>query len=331
MTPPSSITQSHGIGQQLWHGAWVVSEGHAGMENQGIGIAEALDLPFETKHVRLRFPWQLLAPHVPGDVLAKLDATSSSVAPPWPKVLIGIGRQSIPVSLAVKRLSGGRTFTVQTQAPRYRLDAFDLVVPPLHDGIEGPNVFPVVGAPHRINDKALALAREKFAGEFGKLAAPRVAVLIGGNSRAHRLGENRARIIGASLLALAKSGASLMVTLSRRTPHESAAIIRKSLEATSAWVWDATGINPYPGLLAFADAILVTEDSVAMMTEAAATGAPVHLMALDGGKPKFDSFRGELIRRGIARMFTGEIQRWNYEPLHETARIAAKIRELARL
>lgn len=301
------------------------------MENQGIGIAEALDLPYAVKRVRFRFPWSLLAPRIPGNVPAKLAAGSSAITPPWPRILIGTGRQSIPVSIAVKNLSGGKTFTVQTQAPRYHLDAFDLVVPPLHDGIEGPNVFSVIGAPHRIDDRALDKARETFAPLFASKPVPRVAVLIGGNSKAHRLSETRAAIIARQLAALAGDGASLMVTLSRRTPAAAAQIIRAALAETTAFVWDGTGINPYAGLLAHADAILVTEDSIAMMTEGAATGAPVHLIALDGGRPKFDSFRNELIRRGIARPFSGTLEHWNYAPLRETARIAAKIRELARL
>ncbi|HRK70720.1 MAG TPA: mitochondrial fission ELM1 family protein [Micropepsaceae bacterium] len=310
---------------------WVVSEGHAGMENQGIGLAEALGLPFVVKRVRFRFPWSLFAPRIPGNVPAKLAAGSSAITPPWPRILIGIGRQSIPVSIAVKKLSGGRTFTVQTQAPRFRLDAFDLVVPPLHDNVEGPNVFPVIGAPHRISDVTLAKARNEFAARFAGLHLPRIAVLIGGNSKAHGLSDVRAATIAQQLSALARGGASLMVTLSRRTPESAARIIRTALQDTSAFVWDGTGANPYIGLLAHADAILVTEDSVAMMTEAAATGAPVHLIALDGGKPKFDSFKAELIRRGIARPFTGALEHWNYAPLRETARIAAKIREEARL
>lgn len=339
MTTPSHIAQSNGTvarAESMGDSSadpqvWVVSEGHAGMENQGIGIAEALALPFVVKRVRFRFPWSVMAPRVPGNVLAKLAPDASQIAPPWPRILIGTGRQSIPVSVAVKRLSGGKTFTVQTQAPRYRLDAFDLVVPPLHDGVEGPNVFPVIGAPHRISDAALAKARSDFAAQFAKLQVPRVGVLIGGNSKAHRLSDARAATVAQQLAALARGGASLMVTLSRRTPESAATIIRKALAPTSAFVWDGTGINPYVGILAHADALLVTEDSIAMMTEAAATGAPVHLIALDGGKPKFDSFKAELIRRGIARPFDGSLAHWNYETLRETARIAAKIREMARL
>lgn len=335
MTDPSPITQSNGQSAKPPLAAapavWVVSEGHAGMENQGIGIAEALGLPYAVKRVRFRFPWSILAPRVPGNVLAKLAVGASDVVPPWPQILIGTGRQAIAVSIAVKRLSGGKTLTVQTQAPRYPLNAFDLVVPPLHDGVEGPNVLPIIGAPNRISDRALSTARSEFASLFGSLKVPRVAVLIGGNSRAHRLSDARAQLIAQSLTALVANGASLMITLSRRTPERAANMIRAALANTNAYLWDGTGKNPYLGLLAHADAILVTEDSVAMMTEAAATGVPVHLLALDGGKPKFDSFRQELIRRGIARPFDGALAHWNYEPLRETARIAAKIRELAKI
>jgi mitochondrial fission protein ELM1 len=43
--------------------------------------------------------------------------------------------------------SGGKTFVVQTQDPRAPLDRFDLVIPPQHDGLTGPNVFPILAPP----------------------------------------------------------------------------------------------------------------------------------------------------------------------------------------
>ncbi len=61
-----------------------------------------------------------------------------------------------------------------------------------------------------------------------------------------------------------------------------------------------------------------------MATEAAATGRPVHVLALDRIKParKFEIFHKNLRMHGIAHPFSGHLERWAYVPLDETARAA---------
>src|ERR1051326_5914486 len=92
---------------------WVVTEGAAGMENQCLGLAERLPFPVRVFRVRLKTPWRPLAPFSLGSVLTPISGTSETLAPPWPRLLVGCGRQSIPVSVAIKRASGGGAITVQ--------------------------------------------------------------------------------------------------------------------------------------------------------------------------------------------------------------------------
>src|SRR5690606_33209982 len=92
-----------------------------------------------------------------------------------------------------------------------------------------------------------------------------------------------------------------------------------------AFVWNGAGENPYPGLLGHADAVLVTEDSVSMASEAATTGLPVHIFPLGRVAPKIRRFHESLTARGASRRFTGAIARWSYEPLAEADRIAGDL------
>ena len=306
---------------------WVLTEGKAGMERQGLGLAKALQLPIETKRVQPRFPWRQL-PYwaFPRDPRKTLDENSDAIAPPWPRVLIGCGRQSIPFSIAIRKWSGGKTFTVQTQSPKVPAKLFDLVVPPLHDRLEGANVFPILGAPHPITPLALSAARAAFAPRFEHLPAPRIAVLVGGSSKTHKLDARRAKEIAHDLSRLADAGAGFMVTASRRTGEENTRILREALARPNVVFWDGAGLNPYEAMLAWADAILVTADSVNMAVEAAVTGKPVHVIALPGRSAKFDRFHAELAARGITRPFKGTLESWTYPPLQETARAAAEIK-----
>lgn len=310
---------------------WVISDGTAGMENQALGLAERLGMPVAIKRIALRWPWNIVASHLPVSPFKLVSPGSDAIVSPWPRIAIGCGRQSIPFMRAIRKASakenGWRTITVQCQHPRVNPLSFDLVIPPEHDGLEGSNVLPLLGSPNRISPAALRKARADFAGTFEKLRAPRIGVLLGGNNKAYRFGAEEAAALAHSLAELAKTN-SLMITPSRRTGDEHVAAIRKALEGTDSFIWDGEGENPYLGILAWADAFIVTADSVNMACEAAATGKPVHIYALPGGSSKFRGFHESLAARGIARPFRGKIETWTYEKLDETGRAAAAILKL---
>jgi hypothetical protein len=306
---------------------WIVTDGVIGLENQALGLAERLPLTAQKFRVSFRPPWQFLAPHSLGDAFAHLSDKSDRFAPPWPRLLIGCGRHSIPVSRAVKRASGGRTFTVHCEHPHAPTRWFDAVIAPTHDQLAGPNVLSILGSPNRITPERLAQARTEFAPLFSSLRAPRVAVLIGGDSKTHgKLTALGSEEVVSAIESLAREH-GLMVSTSRRTPAGLAKALRQALAGTGAYVWGGNGANPYFGMLAWADAFLVTGDSVNMICEAASTGKPVHVLALPGGRERSRIFHDLLRRRHIARPFAGRIEQWSYTPLDETARAAAYLRQ----
>jgi mitochondrial fission protein ELM1 len=305
---------------------WAITDGRAGILNQARGLAEAVGLPVEVKTVKPHWLWALLPVTRWPAPFAALSKDSATFAPPWPRVAIGCGWRSIPYMLEVKRRSNGKTFTVQLQHPRVDPKLFDLVVPPEHDNLEGENVVPIIGSPNGVTRARLDAAAKKWASTFAHLPHPRVAVLIGGASKSHSFSEDDARRLAGALKDLTAQGIGVMATTSRRTGEKQQAIIRETLNHPNAYVFDGQGENPYAGLLALADAILVTADSTNMAVEAAATGKPVYIVDIPGGGAKFDRLHETLRNRGIARKFTGKIEHWAYEPLNETARVAELIR-----
>jgi mitochondrial fission protein ELM1 len=104
--------------------------------------------------------------------------------------------------------------------------------------------------------------------------------------------------------------------------------LRERLKDCSAAIWDGFGENPYFAFLALADAFLVTADSVSMISEAAATGKPVHILDLDGGNAKFTRFHAAMQAAGITRPFAGHIESWSYPVPDDTARAGAAVRAL---
>ena len=81
------------------------------------------------------------------------------------------------------------------------------------------------------------------------------------------------------------------------------------------------------GILALADVIVVTEDSVSMTSEALATGKPVYDVRLPGYSARLRRFQDDLIAEGYTRPFTGALERWNYTPPDDTARAALMCRQ----
>jgi mitochondrial fission protein ELM1 len=80
-------------------------------------------------------------------------------------------------------------------------------------------------------------------------------------------------------------------------------------------------------LLALADAIVVTSDSVSMVSEACATGKPVHVFSIGGDYKKLRAFHSRLQAEGATRPFSGSLEQWSYEPLRETEKIAKIVLE----
>jgi mitochondrial fission protein ELM1 len=212
-----------------------------------------------------------------------------------------------------------------------------VVVAPEHDGLRGDNVVSLLGSLHPVDDAWLAQARADFS-ILGQLPAPRTALLLGGHSRLAPLpGEALDAAFARLHAALREGGGSLLLTTSRRTPAEWEALARARFADIPGIRWFAGGAgveaaadNPYPGLLAWADRIVCTPDSVNMLSEACATRVPVLVLAAEGARGRLRRFHDGLRARGRVRHSAGEAldiaHAGTIEPLRETARVATEVR-----
>ncbi|OYU69597.1 MAG: nucleoside-diphosphate sugar epimerase [Alphaproteobacteria bacterium PA2] len=308
---------------------WAVSDGRAGNAGPALGLAEAVSrrtpAEIEVKTIAWkgrigRLPWFLN----PFPVQALTP--DSDISAPWPDIWIAAGRATLPLSVRMRRWSQGKCLVVQIQDPRMPTSPFDLVVAPKHDRTHGDNVLPITGSPHRVTPDRLRSELARFASVLEPLAHPRLAVLIGGKSKAHDLSPERASALARDIEnAIANSGGSIMATFSRRTPPDARRILSARLGHLPGVIWDGEGENPYFAFLGAADAVLVTEDSTNMATEAAATGKPVFIARMDGGSLKFRLFHQDLEHLGIARPFEGDLHAWTYPPLAETDKAADEV------
>jgi mitochondrial fission protein ELM1 len=308
---------------------WAVSDGRAGIEAQVVGLANAIARRRPAEVIVKKIAWKSWIGRLPWWLTPfprRFLAPGSDIAPPWPDLWIAAGRATLPLSIRARRWSGGKSYVVQVQDPRMPTRLFDLVIPPKHDRLEGENVFPITGSPGRVNTERMAADFERFRAQLDALPRPRVAVIIGGKSKAHDISPERAAAMAREIeLPVTQDGGSVMVSFTRRTPPAAQAILGARLKHLPGFIWNGEGDNPYFAYLAAADYILVTEDSTNLATDAASTGKPVFVMKMDGESLKFRLFHEDLERLGAARPFGGAFHNWTYEPLAETDRAAAEV------
>lgn len=332
------MTGEAGAGPSIW----CVADGRAGILNQVKALAAALAEPeradrlthYESKAHRSeplilqpRGYQLLLRPEMwPAPMAALPEEQRKLLAPPWPDVWLAAGRRSIPYSRMMRELSDEETLVVQTQNPRGDLDPFDLVIPPEHDGLTGPNVFPILGAPTWFTKSRVEAAQARFA-HLLEQQGQKVLVALGGHSRTHRMTEAVIERIEKALKSIAP-GRRLWITVSRRTPEHARLRFRELAASLGAVFWEneeRDGPNPYVAFLSMCDLALVTEDSANLIADPAFFGKPIHLLRLIGQSERFDRLHEGFINRRAARWFNGELTTWTYAPIREAGRAADEI------
>ena len=299
--------------------AWVLADPRAGTAAQALGIAERLGVEFRTVRLqwgrlaRCPWPWPTLAGLAP--------EARGGLRPPWPGLVVSAGRRSAPVALWLAR-HGVRT--VHCMRPGIGAKGFDLLVLGRHDRpAEAANIMPILGACHRMSPLRLAAARIAWE-PLAALARPRVALLVGGKVRAEGMDPAVAAAIGARVAGFA---GSVLATTSRRTGADATAALAKALAGVPhrLFRWGGAGDNPYAGFLAWADVVVVTGDSVSMLSEALATAVPVFVADPGGLGPRHLRLRDSLVAAGQARPLEAAPAPYGRLPLDESGRVAAAI------
>ncbi len=305
---------------------WTVSVANAGTLTQCLGVAHHFSSNPHRVIVKKRLRrWSKgwLSPY------RHLEAAD-------PDLIISCGSKAPAHVMAIVASCRHKPFTVHLQPPeKERAEDYDLVFVGRHDwsdwAASQPNFRSMIGAPNEVTSTELKVlrnsARSEWAGDGGAV----VTVLIGGPTQAFTFDSKTTERLLEQIRSLASNGWNVLVSTSRRTPPD--LLMRLLSNQTKRLiVWDHTGPNPYRQFLAAADAFLITEDSVTMISEALATGRPVYTFRL----PTLPSVKLEKFKRlhcdmmqnlQLIREFDGELLPYHYTPLDEAKRIAGLIRQ----
>ncbi len=310
---------------------WLVGDGKAGHANQLAAVAKRMrDWSATALDVTPALPWRWLSPWaITVGGLRQLGPLPEAT----PDLILACGRQAVAPALALKRRFRVPAAALQDPGPAARR-RFDLIAAPAHDAVPEPldesswRLVITKGAPSRVTTAWLEAARAAWQEVLAPLPGPRVAVLLGGPNRAFRMDGPVIERVGQQITSLWEQAGSLLVTTSRRTPEALVAALRKLMEDRPGILFDGNGPNPYAGFLAHADVILVSEDSIAMASDAASTGKPMARLALAGGSLKFRTFGAMLEADGKGDVFDGGIPTRSAPPWDDAAVVAEALIDL---
>ncbi len=260
---------------------WLLTGHKAGDNAQVRALAEALGWPCSVKRFRYR-RYELLTNRLLGATLAGIERTASSeLKPPWPQLVISAGRRNEPVARWIRRQAGGSTRLVHIGRPWAPLGCYDLIVTtPQYFLPDQPNVLHNHLPLHSVSNESLAQAAGQWRARLEPLPRPWIALLVGGDSGPFVFTRQKGRVLGQQANRLAQEhGGSLLISSSARTPVASFAALQAAISVPAhihSWRADQDE-NPYLAYLALADQLVVTGESMSMLTEAAWTAKPLYI------------------------------------------------------
>ncbi len=271
---------------------WLFTGGRLGDLKQLRALAHALQWPCEEKHLIFRngaIPFA--APWFVTPTLRNL------MQDPLPDIILCSEANCAAVAQAIRRKSGRQTKVVALGRPLGHPRHVDLVVTTAQYGLEpGPNVVALT-LPLGINKVGSTKARAV------------TLLLVGGASAPDQLDAAIAeKILRDVHRAAAKAGHQLVVVTSPRTPADASAMLKNSIQKPNAFIAFGDKARPYAGLLAEAAHIIVTSDSVSMVSDAVAAGKSVSIYRLPS-KPGPLQRISEMLQRPEA----GFLTRWLFD------------------
>lgn len=321
---------------------WVLTDDKVGSNNQSIAVAENLSMYYKIKKIVYN-SFIKLPNFIRKDTLIGINKSlSDDIMEDLPDIVISSGRRLSSVALNIKKRSGGKTFIINIMNPDMSFDKFDLVLLPKHDKIsrkllKSGNIIETNGSINRINSIKIKEESNKWKEFFNDYNRPLISLAIGGDTKNYKIDpEHFGKTIDNLSKIVNRIGGTLLITTSRRTSNDCLIKIREKvdcdyylydwrLENTENNEQKSNLGNPYYAFLGLSDFLIVTGDSMSMISECCSTGKPVYVyMPKEILGKKHMIFCQDMLRDGYIKEFkrtTSKLEKYEYKPLNETKRI----------
>jgi len=302
----------------------LLTEGMHGMISQVEGLAKALNLDFIHEKIELNNFWEFLPPKI---TPVKNFVFKNKIDRDF-NIVISCGRKSVIPSIYLKKKFKNKIMNIHIQDPKVSLNNFDFVVAPEHDGLMGKNVLTSKGAIHYLRSEELDLNENYLTSKMSK-EKKIVTLIVGGPNKYYDFNDiNIEKIFLKIEKNFIQNGYQLIFIPSMRTP---ASIIKKAedfFDKNQIIIQDVNK-KAYLSSLKLADHIVVTCDSISMISEAAITGKPIYVAQMPAIKnnKRFKHFFNLFETLNITKNLQDSIEYWEYEILDETNKISSYIKE----
>jgi len=299
----------------------LLTEGMHGMISQVEGLAKALNLEFIHEKIELNNFWKMIPPKFTPvkDFVFKNDISKKF------NIVISCGRKSVVPSIFLKKKFGNKIMNIHIQDPKVSLNNFDFVVAPEHDGLEGINVLKSKGAIHYLTEKEL---EENIDYLKPKIKKNKVIVfVVGGPNKYYDFSDEIIeKIFAKTKKNFIDQGYQLILIPSMRTPQRIIDKAQNFFDDDQVIIEDIDK-KAYLSSLKLADHIVVTCDSISMISEAAMTGRPIYVAQMPSIRKniRFKKFFELFQSLDITKNLEDKVEEWNYKKLNETDRISGYI------
>ena len=306
--------------------SWVITDGTKGMENQSIALAKLLNTNF--KLIKFTPPYllkkiPLIGRFIPVSMI-KMDLNIK----PLPKFIITTGKRMAGISIFIKFFLKNKIKTIHIQNPKVSSNYFDLLLIPEHDKIIGKNIINTKGALSFIDNNTIEKSKTSITKNLKHNKKPIILFLIGGDNKRYKPNNTDYYNLTLNIVKASKSiNGKLIILTSRRTPTKAIKIINSMLKKyeNDFYLYSGIGHNPYPSILKLANFIIVTSDSVNMISETATFNIPLFVAYLKKEKGKIRAFLENLESLSIIKKFNGKLFDYNKAKLETNDETTLKI------
>jgi len=301
----------------------LLTEGMHGMISQVEGLAKALDIDFTHHKVELNSFWKLIPPKftpVSNFTFNSFDSKDFDI-------IISCGRKSVIPSICLKKNSKKKVYNIHIQDPKVSLKNFDFIIAPEHDGITGENVILSKGSIHYLTNDEIVNNREYLSERLNK-EKEYLTLILGGPNKYYDYNDQNLTIVFDKVKSiLEKNNLQAIIIPSIRTPKKIIDLSDNYFGKDHLVIKDVDK-KAYLSGLSLAKYIVVTCDSISMISEAALTGKPIYIAEMPAkiNDYRFRRFRDLFSKLNIVKNLDEKVEIWNYEILDETNRIAKEIK-----
>ncbi|MBN2675961.1 MAG: mitochondrial fission ELM1 family protein [Alphaproteobacteria bacterium] len=305
--------------------AWLLTDNRTGTANQIRALATYLKDWHIIEH-KLHYNWKIKMPNIFHTILGV--PSQKDFDGEKPDLILSSGRRTVSTALYLKE-QFPKALLVQQLNPNRSLRKFDMILYPEHDKPKDKRITRYFGSFHRFTPEYLKQEKKAWEKIFKNMKSPCIVALVGGKTKKRNFTVDDAKQLATTLRQTKeKLKGSLLITTSRRTGQRQTEILRTEGQPDYFYDVNTTGKNPYSGLLATADLLVVTGESMSMLAEATGAQKPLYVYAPKSLMiPKHQRFVDSLYKKGLAKPFEKQtLKIFKPEKLpNETERIAKLI------